>query len=92
MIKLDVYGFKQNLSEALEHVGYELSSVDMERFLALNFDEDSFLSEWSFSDFISFAMDIADEGIARACHMNDLEWSKYAFDDFEEYEEDEEDF
>lgn len=89
MIKLGVYGFKQNLSEALEHVGYELSSTEMEKFLTLNFDEDSFLSEWSFSNFISFAMDIANEGIARACHINDLEWLEDDLDDFEEDEDNE---
>lgn len=66
--------FKQNLEEALEcHCGY-ISEEDLEHFLDLNYDEDSSVSDWTFADFNSFALDISCEGMRRACHLSDLQW------------------
>lgn len=74
MIKMDEDGFKRNLEEALEFHDAYLSNEDLKTFMNLNFDEDDYLSEWSFCEFNSFALDVATEGIRRACHLNDLNW------------------
>jgi hypothetical protein len=76
MIKMDEVGFKQNLEEALEFHDAYLSNEELKTFMDLNFDEDGYLAEWSFSEFNSFALDVATEGIKRACHLNDLNWSE----------------
>lgn len=80
--------FKQNLEEAIEfHDGWERNE-DLEKFLELNFDEDSSLSDWTFSNFNSFAIDVCEEGLWRACRLNDLHYE--GEDDDEDDEEDEE--
>lgn len=76
--------FKTNLEQAIEfHDGY-ISNEDLEHFLDLNYDEDSSITDWTYSDFNAFAIDYNTEGMRRACHLSDLQW-----DDEEEDEEDE---
>ena len=50
--------------------GYRPQEVD--KFLDLNYNEDSPLNYWTFADFNSFAIDVATEGLRRACRLNDL--------------------
>lgn len=64
--------FKQNLEEALIHHDCEISNDELERFLDLNYDEDSLLSDWTFANFNSFAIDISCDGLRNACHYIDL--------------------
>lgn len=76
--------FKQCLVEAIEfHDGYILNS-EVEKLLYLNYDEDSSIVDWTFSDFNTFAIDYNTEGIRYACRQSDLKW-----EDDEEDEEDE---
>ena len=76
--------FKQNLEEALIHHDCYVSDDELESFLDLNYDEDSSLSDWTFADFNSFAIDISCDGLRDACHYLDLHYPG-------EDEEDEED-
>ena len=64
--------FKQNLIEAIEHHDGYIDDAELEEFLDLNFDEDSSLSDWTWSYFNSFAVDFVTEGLRRACHLSDL--------------------
>ena len=64
--------FKQNLEEALIHHDCEVSNDELERLLDLNYDEDSSLSDWTFANFNSFAIDISCDGLRNACHYIDL--------------------
>ena len=64
--------FKQNLQEALIHHDCEVSNDELESFLDLNYDEDSSLSDWTFADFNSFAIDVSCDGLRNACHYVDL--------------------
>lgn len=76
--------FKQSLLEALIHHDCYLPNEEAERFLDLNFNEDSSLLDWTFADFNSFAIDISCDGLRDACHYIDLRhWN-----DEEENEED----
>ena len=78
--------FKQNLIEALIHHDCDLPNEEVERFLDLNYDEDSSLSEWTFADFNSFAIDISCDGLRNACHYVDLHhWADEEEDEDEEY-------
>ena len=43
-----------------------------DNFIELNYNEDSSLNYWTFADFNSFAIDVATEGLRRACKLNDL--------------------
>ena len=54
-MKLSRKDFKQNLVEALESKDCYVSDDILEKFLDLNYDEDSSLTEWTFSDFLDFA-------------------------------------
>lgn len=64
--------FKQNLEEAFEyHDGY-VSDEELERFLDLNYNEDSSLADWTFADFNSFALDASCDDLRTACHYYDL--------------------
>jgi hypothetical protein len=66
--------FKQNLEQAIEfHDGY-ISNEDLETILDLNFNEDSSITGWTFSDFNTFAIDYNTEGIRYACRYSDLKW------------------
>ena len=64
--------FTQNLEEALEFHDVELLDEEVDKFLDLNYNEDSSLNYWTFADFNSFAIDVATEGLRRACKLNDL--------------------
>ena len=54
-MKLSRNNFKQNLVEALESKDCYVSDDMLEKLLNLNYDEDSSLTEWTFSDFLGFA-------------------------------------
>lgn len=64
--------FTQNLEEALEFHDVDLLDEEVDKFLDLNYNEDSSLNYWTFADFNSFAIDVATEGLRRACKLNDL--------------------
>ena len=64
--------FTQNLEEAFEFHDVDLPDEEVPEFLDLNDDEDSSLDYWTFADFNSFAIDVATEGLRRACKLNDL--------------------
>lgn len=65
--------FKQNLQEALIHHDCDLSNDELERFVDLNYDDDCCeLSEWTFANFNSFAIDVSCDGLRNACHYVDL--------------------
>lgn len=64
--------FTQNLEEAFEFHDVYLSNEEVDKFLDLNYNEDSSLNYWTFADFNSFAIDVATEGLRRACKLNDL--------------------
>ena len=50
--------FKKNLIQALEYKDQEVNNEDIEKFLDLNFDEDSSISDWNFGDFSEFVSDL----------------------------------
>lgn len=64
--------FTQNLVEALEFHDVDLPDEEVDKFLDLNYNEYSSLNYWIFADFNSFAIDVATEGLRRACKLNDL--------------------
>ena len=64
--------FTQNLVEAFEFHNVDLPDEEVDKFLDLNYNEDSSLNSWTFADFNSFAIDVATEGLRRACKLNDL--------------------
>lgn len=64
--------FTQNLVEAFEFHDVDLPDEEVDKFLDLNYNEDSSLNYWTFTDFNSFAIDVATEGLRRACKLNDL--------------------
>ena len=64
--------FTQNLEEAFEFHDVDLPDEEVDKFLDLNYNEDSSLNYWTFADFNSFAIDVATEGLRRACRLNDL--------------------
>ena len=64
--------FTQNLEEAFEFHDVDLPDEEVDKFLDLNYNEDSALNYWTFADFNSFAIDVATEGLRRACKLNDL--------------------
>lgn len=64
--------FTQNLVEAFEFHDVDLLDEEVDKFLDLNYNEDSSLNYWTFADFNSFAIDVATEGLRRACKLNDL--------------------
>lgn len=64
--------FTQNLVEAFEFHDVDLPDEEVDKFLDLNYNEDSSLNYWTFANFNSFAIDVATEGLRRACKLNDL--------------------
>ena len=64
--------FTQNLEEAFEFHDVDLLDEEVDKFLDLNYNEDRSLNYWTFADFNSFAIDVATEGLRRACKLNDL--------------------
>ena len=64
--------FTQNLEEAFEFHDVDLPDEEVDKFLDLHYNEDSSLNYWTFADFNSFAIDVATEGLRRACKLNEL--------------------
>ena len=79
--------FYLNLWEALEFHEADFGTDDLHTFMELNFDEDSSLSEWTFSSFNCFAIDAATDGFWEAVRMSDLHYP--GEDDEDEEDEDE---
>ena len=50
--------FKRNLEASIERKDQYVNPEDIERFLALNFDEDSSIAEWNYDDFSDFSSDL----------------------------------
>ena len=71
---MTVRDFYLNLWDACEYFEADVSTKDMHDFLVLNFDEDSSLSEWTWSDFTYFAKEAAVEGFWRAVRNADLHY------------------
>lgn len=74
---------KQNLIQALEYNDADLSNEEMDKIIEDNSEE---LSSWTFANFNTFALDVATEGLRRACKFSDLLY--YESDDEDEDEED----
>ena len=66
--------FKKNLVEALEFHDVDLSNQEVDKIVDANFDEDGALADWTFNNFNAFAVDVATEGLQRACRFSDLEY------------------
>jgi hypothetical protein len=64
--------FKQNLEEALEYNNADLSNEEIDKIIEDNFDESGELASWTFANFNTFALDVATEGLKRACKFSDL--------------------
>jgi hypothetical protein len=73
--------FKQNLIQALEYNDTDLSNEEIDKIIEDNFDESEELANWTFANFNTFALDVATEGLRRACKFSDLH---YESDDEEE--------
>jgi hypothetical protein len=73
---------KQNLEDALEFHDADLSNEEMDKIIEDNSEE---LASWTFANFNSFALDVATEGLRRACKFSDL----YYDSDDEDDEDDE---
>jgi len=64
--------FKNCLIQAMEAKDQWMPNNDIETFLDLNYDEDSSIAEWEFSDFFWFVDSICEEGFWKAVKSNDL--------------------
>ena len=64
--------FKQNLIQALEYNDTDLSNEEIDKIIEDNFDESEELASWTFANFNTFALDVATEGLRRACKFSDL--------------------
>jgi hypothetical protein len=73
---------KQNLEDALEFHDADLSNEEMDKIIEDNSEE---LANWAFANFNTFALDVATEGLRRACKFSDL----YYESDDEDDEDDE---
>lgn len=60
---------KQNLIQALEYNDADLSDEEMDKIIEDNLEE---LSNWTFANFNTFTLDVAIEGLRRACKFSDL--------------------
>ena len=60
---------KQNLEEALEFHDAELTEEEIDKIIEDNLEE---LANWTFANFNTFALDVATEGLRRACRFSDL--------------------
>lgn len=76
--------FKQNLEEALEFHGAELTEEELEMIINYNFDESGETAGWTFANFNTFALDVATEGLRRACKFSDLYYESDDEDDEDE--------
>ena len=52
--------FKNNLVQAITSKDYYVEDETIEKFLDLNYDEDSSLAEWEYQDFNEFALALCD--------------------------------
>ena len=77
-MKLDREEFKENLIEACADKDQYISVDDLERFLDLNYDEDSDVATWNYRDFADFATELAaNSGDLRdTCHAYDFKWDE----------------
>ena len=73
--------FKQNLEEALEFHDAELTEEELDMIVNYNFDESGETAGWTFANFNSFALDVATEGLRRACKFSDLYYESDDEDD-----------
>ena len=64
--------FKQNLKEALEFHDAELTEEELNMVVDYNFNETGETAGWTFANFNTFAIDVATEGLRRACKFSDL--------------------
>lgn len=76
--------FKQNLEEALEFHDAELTEEEIDKLVNYNFDESGETAGWTFANFNSFALDVATEGLRRACKFSDLYYDSDDEDDEDE--------
>jgi hypothetical protein len=60
---------KQNLEEALEFHDADLTNEEMDKIIEDNLEE---FANWTFANFNTFALDVATEGLRRACRFSDL--------------------
>ena len=73
MIKMTRREFKENLVEALDDKDQYVCDEDIEIFLDLNYDEDSSIAEWTYSDFKLFVSDVcAEQDFWEAARLNDF--------------------
>lgn len=73
--------FKQNLKEALEFHDAELTEEELNMVVDYNFDETGETAGWTFANFNTFAIDVATEGLRRACKFSDLHYESDDEDD-----------
>jgi hypothetical protein len=73
--------FKQNLIQALEYNDTDLSNEEIDKIIEDNFDESEELANWTFANFNTFALDVATEGLRRACKFSDLYYESDKEDD-----------
>lgn len=78
MRKLTREQFKYNLIEACADRDQYISVDDMQKFLDLNYDEDSSLAEWGYREFADFADVLAEHyGVmSETCHEFDLKFDE----------------
>jgi hypothetical protein len=69
---------KQNLEDALEFHDADLSNEEMDKIIEDNSEE---LANWTFANFNTFALDVATEGLRRACKFSDLYYESDKEDD-----------
>ena len=73
--------FKQNLKEALEFHDAELTEEELNMVVDYNFNETGETAGWTFANFNTFAIDVATEGLRRACKFSDLHYESDDEDD-----------
>lgn len=72
MVKWSREEFKQNILEAFDAKDVCSKDSDLNKFLDLNYDEDSSMRKWTYADFTLFALDVAENGFWKACKLNDF--------------------
>lgn len=73
--------FKQNLKEALEFHDAKLTEEELNMVVDYNFNETGETAGWTFANFNTFAIDVATEGLRRACKFSDLHYESDDEDD-----------
>ena len=64
--------FKRNLIEAIENHDGSCDNDEVDKFMNLNYDEDSSLNNWTYGDFDYFARSIAAYGFWKAAEDFDF--------------------